>query len=92
VAPVPEGFPFRLTDDELDAALHEMGNVGAWPGYDDFNRILPELKSALLSAGLAERQRRDLAASARHMLAVAKLTLAVVVVTLLTSIVLAAVH
>ena len=90
--PVPRGFPFRLTNSELDQALREMGNVGAWPGYDDFDRLLPELKSALLMAGLTERQRRDAAASATQTLMVAKITLAVVIVTLVASIVLAVVH
>jgi len=68
-----------------------MANVGAWPGYDDFDR-LPELKSALLVAGLTERQRRDLAASANQSITVARLTLAVAIVTLLASIILAVFH
>jgi hypothetical protein len=69
-----------------------MGNVGAWPGYNDFDRLLPELKSALLAAGLTERLRRDAAASATQTLTVAKLTLGVAIVTLLASIVFAVVH
>lgn len=90
--PVPQGFPFRLTDAELDAALEEMGDVGAWPGYDNFILLLPELKSALLVAGLAERQRRDSAASATQTITVAKFTLAVAIVTLFASILLAVFH
>jgi hypothetical protein len=92
VPPVPQGFPFRLTDAELEQALGEMGNVGARPGYDDFDRLLPELKSALLVAGLTERQRRDLAASANQTITVARLTLAIAIVTLLASIILAVFH
>jgi hypothetical protein len=64
--PVPEGFPYRLSDGELEATLDGMMDPASWPGFDDFGRLLPGTK-ALLNAGLQERLRRDLASSAtRH--------------------------
>ena len=85
---IPNGFPFRLGDVELDAAIREMSDPASWPGYD-WNYLKPELKSDLLMAGLAERHRRDLVAASNKTLLVAKITLAVAAVALLVSIVLA---
>ena len=73
----PTGFPFELDDRELDKAIAQMLEPENWPGFDDFGRLLPELKLQLLSAGLRERQRREQAASTKRALRVAYATLAV---------------
>lgn len=53
---VPDGFPFELDDAKLDASLTRM--------IEDFRRTspevrLPELKLAIIQAGLQERSRRE---------------------------------
>jgi hypothetical protein len=89
VTAVPEGFPFRLTDEELEHVLDEMAEPANWPGFDDFRLLLPELKLALLASGLRERDRREGAASAARALFVAWAALAVAAVTLVASVVIA---
>jgi hypothetical protein len=84
---VPQGFPFQLNDTELDEALEDMLDPASWPGFDNFSRLLPELKLALLAAGLQERERREAAASARRALTVAYAALVVAAATLIASIV-----
>jgi hypothetical protein len=87
VAAVPIGFPFALEDDELDKAISEMLEAANWPGFDNFGRLLPELKLALLTAGLRERQARREAASAEKALRVAYATLAVSIVALVIAVI-----
>jgi hypothetical protein len=84
---VPVGFPFQLEDEQLDAAIREMLDPQNWPGFDDFAHLLPELKIALLAAGLQERQRREQAASAQRALLAAYAILAVSVVTLIVAVI-----
>jgi hypothetical protein len=71
VAPVPVGFPFELQDLELKRALSEMLQGQNWPGFDEFSRLLPELKLQLVASGLQELQRRDNAKTAARSLLVA---------------------
>jgi hypothetical protein len=85
---VPEGYPFQLSDPQLEEALRGMLDPGCWPGFDDFSRLLPELKLALLAAGLQERARREMALSATRALRVAYCALAVSLATLVVSVVL----
>jgi hypothetical protein len=87
--PVPTGYPFRLADRDLDVALAEMMNPASWPGFDNFGALLPELKLALLAAGLQERQRREMAVSGQRALRVAYAALVVSAATLVVSVVIA---
>jgi len=89
VAGVPTGFPFRLDDEDLDKALDEMLEPANWPGFDDFGRLLPELKLALLAGGINERRAREQAASSEKALRVAYLTLAVSFVALVVAVIVA---
>jgi hypothetical protein len=52
---VPIGFPFELEDEQLDRAIADMLEPANWPGFDNFAKLGPELKLALLGAGLKER-------------------------------------
>ena len=61
--PVPQGYPFGLSDDDLKNTLTGMMDPASWPGFDDFGRLLPELKLALLAAGIHEQGRRESAAA-----------------------------
>ena len=87
--PVPRGYPFDLTDDELRTTLSSMMDPGSWPGFDDFGRLLPELKLELLRAGIEERSRRERLSSDVKALRVAYAALVVSAATLLASIVIA---
>jgi len=51
VPDVPIGFPFKLDDEQLDRAIADMLEPGNWPGFDDFAKLGPHLKPALLAAG-----------------------------------------
>ena len=84
---VPVGFPFQLDDEQIDKTIQEMLGPENWPGFDDFGALLPELKVALLAAGLRERQRREQAASAARALQVTWAILAVSIVTLIVAVV-----
>jgi hypothetical protein len=56
--PVPQDYPFGLTDEELRAKIHEM--MGEWAGRQvEFANLLPELQLAFVHAGLAEAGRRE---------------------------------
>jgi hypothetical protein len=106
MAAVPEGYPFRLDDDELEETLDGMMDPSSWPGFDNFSRLLPELKTALLLAGLQEHSRRETAElrlltqeasestirMAKRSLAVAYAALVVALVTSVASIVIAFVN
>jgi hypothetical protein len=87
VAGVPTGFPFELDDEALDQALAGMLEPANWPGFDDFGRLLPELKLALLAGGLSERRAREQAASSEKALRVAYLTLAVSLVAVVVAVI-----
>jgi hypothetical protein len=64
VPEIPEGFPSRLTDEELVAVLNEW--IRAYGElYGDLTRQLTDLKLTLIGAGLQEQSRREFAASAR---------------------------
>lgn len=86
---VPIGFPFKLDDEQLDRAIADMLEPGNWPGLDDFAKLGPDLKLALLAAGVRERQQRDQAESAARALRVAYATLVIsllaVVIALITA-------
>jgi len=84
---VPIGFPFNLDDEQLDQAIAEMLEPAHWPGFDDFAKLGPELKVALLDAGLRERQQREQAAAAARTLRVAYATLASSVVALVVALI-----
>ncbi len=89
---VPEGYPIGLNDAELEQALESMLDPSSWPGFDNFERLLPELKTALLMAGLQERARREtvqLRREAARDRRLAYVVLAVAVATLVASIVIA---
>ena len=73
---VPIGFPFKLDDEQLDRAIADMLEPANWPGFDEFAKLGPELKIALLAAGFRERAQRDQAESAARALRVAYATLA----------------
>jgi hypothetical protein len=85
--PVPEGYPFKLGDAELDAVLRDM--LTAIPGFDEYRRLLPELKLQLVLIGYQERSRRSADRFARRSLIVALIALAVAVISLGVSIILA---
>jgi hypothetical protein len=79
---LPEGFPNRLSDEELDTAVAELTAAAT---KITRTRVLPELQLALVTAALSEQSRRELASSsriARVSLAVAALALAVAVIAL----------
>ena len=84
---VPIGFPFKLDDGQLDQAIAEMLEPANWPGFDDFAKLGPELKIALLGAGLRERQQREQAEAAARALRVAYATLAASVVALVVALI-----
>ena len=84
---VPIGFPFKLDDEQLDQAIAEMLQPANWPGFDDFAKLGPELKIALLGAGLRERQQREQAEAAGRALRVAYATLAASVVALVVALI-----
>ena len=84
---VPIGFPFELDDGQLDQAIAEMLQPANWPGFDDFAKLGPELKIALLGAGLRERQQREQAEAAARALRVAYATLAASVVALVIALI-----
>lgn len=84
---VPVGFPFQLDDEPLDRAIREMLEPENWPGFDDFSALVPELKVALLAAGLREQQRRDQAVSNARALQATWAILAVSIVTLVVAVV-----
>ena len=58
-----------------------------WPGFDDFAKLAPELKLALLGAGVRERQQRDQAKSAAGALRVAYATVAASLVALVVAVI-----
>jgi len=76
------GFPFELEDEQLDKAIRDMLEPANWPGFENFAHLLPELKLALLAAGLREQQRREQAASAARAL---RPTYAILAVSMVTS-------
>ena len=84
---VPIGFPFELDNRQLDQAIADMLHPGNWPGFDDFAKLGPELKIALLGAGLSERQQREQAEAAARALRVAYATLAASVVALVVALI-----
>ena len=84
---VPIGFPFKLDDEELDRAIAEMLQPANWPGFDDFAKLGPELKIALLGAGLRERQKREQAQAAERAIRFAFATLAASVVALVVALI-----
>ena len=57
---LPDGFPHKLTDDELDEALDSL-LVAVRTRYGDaVGGWLPELQLALVTAALNEHTRREL--------------------------------
>ena len=84
---VPIGFPSKLDDEQLDQAIAEMLQPANWPGFNDFAKLEPELKIALLGAGLRERQQREQAEAAGRALRVAYATLAASVVALVVALI-----
>jgi hypothetical protein len=84
---VPIGFPFKLDDEQLDLAIADMLEPANWPGFDEFAELGPELKIALLGAGLRERQQREQAESAARALRVAYATLATSLVALIVALI-----
>ena len=85
-SPVPVGFPFQLDGRQLDDAIREMFEPENWPGFDNFALLLPELKIALLDAGLREQARREQLVSAARVLQVTYAILAVSIVTLIVAV------
>lgn len=67
--PVPDGYPFQLSDERLDAVLRDM--LSAIPGFDRYQALLPELKLQLILIGFQERARRNSERVARQLLIVA---------------------
>jgi hypothetical protein len=47
---MPDGDPFQLNDSELDAELTRM--LAQVASYPEFATLLPELKLAIIQAGL----------------------------------------
>jgi hypothetical protein len=43
---VPSDYPFGMSDDRLDAVIRDM--LTGIPGFDNYGKILPELKLALI--------------------------------------------
>lgn len=79
--PVPQGFPDKLTDEELDAALSGLrATVDAWP-----SPVLPELTLALMKAGFDERAQRANDRLLRWTLAATAVGVIVAVVALVVS-------
>jgi hypothetical protein len=64
-----------------------MLEPGNWPGFEDFAKLPPELKLALLGAGLRERQQREQARAAAQALRVAYATLATSLVALVVAVI-----
>lgn len=87
--PVPQGYPFATSDADLKATLGGMMDPASWPGFDDFGRLLPELKLALLAAGIQEQARRESAATSARSIRIAYAALGVAAVTLVVSVVIA---
>jgi hypothetical protein len=87
VTQVPVGFPFKLDDDELERAISEMLERDNWPGFENFGALLPELKLALVAAGLRELAQRDQARSDRRVLQGTYAILAVSVIALIVSVI-----
>jgi hypothetical protein len=90
VAELLEGFPSKLSDDDLAAVIDEWiaEYRSIWP-----TSKLPELSLAFVTSGLQEQSRRELAASARSaaraaqwVVGIAGLTLLVAVLTLVVTI------
>jgi hypothetical protein len=85
--PVPTGYPFELSDKELVAVLRDM--LTAIPGFEQYSKLLPELKLQLVLIGYQERSRRNADRFARRSLIVALIAIGVAVISLVVSIVLA---
>jgi hypothetical protein len=66
-----------------------MMDPASWPGFDDFGPLLPELKLALLAAGIHERSSRQSNVSAQHAIRLARAALWVAATTLIASILIA---
>jgi hypothetical protein len=75
MTPLPDKYPFGLDDDRLEATLEDLLDPSKWPGYDEVERLLPELRAALLSVGIQERSRRESGRLARLSLLLAGLAL-----------------
>ena len=63
-----------------------------YPGFDEFHRLLPELKPALVAMGVQEKARRDtteLRQSTDKTLGVANLSLAVALIAVAVAVLLA---
>jgi hypothetical protein len=57
---VPDGYPFAMNDEALQAALAEMlETTRSVYGGVSFGRALPELKLAIVMVGVQERSRRE---------------------------------
>ena len=87
---IPIGFPFLLDNEQLDEAIREMLKPLNWPGFEDFAQLLPELKVALVDAGLREQERREQATAAARVLRVTYALLAVSIVALIVAVITAA--
>jgi hypothetical protein len=87
MAPVPVGFPYRLDDAKLDSAINGMLERGNWDGFDNFGGLQPELKIALVAAGLRERERREDVASNAKALRLTYATLVVSVIALVVAVI-----
>ena len=81
------GFPFELEDEQLDRGIADKLEPANWPGFDNFAKLAPELKLALLGAGLRERQQRHQAKSAARALRVAYAIVAVSLVALVVAVI-----
>ena len=78
--PVPDGYPFALKDQELEAVLRDM--LTAIPGFDKYSALLPELKLTLIFIGAQERARREADRVGRRLFWITAGALAVAVVSL----------
>lgn len=88
---VPDGFPARMSDDDLANTVDEWIS-GYSRLYGDVGQQLPELKLALIGAALQEQSRREsagLRSSAKTSLRVALIALLVAVLSLLATVVIA---
>jgi hypothetical protein len=80
-------YPFELSDQELEHALRQM--LIDIPGFDRYDRLRAELKLTLILIGASERSRRDADRIGRRLFWIAVIALAVALISLFVSIILA---
>ena len=79
---IPHGFPYSLSDDELERAITDAidgTGTGLWPQ----SSVFPAEPYHLIELGLVEQARRELHSASK----IAKLALAVAVLSSLSSII-----